>query len=74
MEYHLSMRVIHVTKQNVQCGENGAKVWVLIVHLKGIILVLEADFIVAIAHGVGVVLCEQYVELFTGAYSADFIR
>lgn len=66
-----------MSKRNVkglQCGGNGAKVWVLIVHLKGIILVLEAHFIVAIAHGVGVVLCEQYVELFTGAYSADFIR
>ena len=31
-------------------------------------------FIVAIAHGKGVVLCEQYVEQFIGAYFADFIR
>ena len=33
-----------------------------------------AHFIVAIAHGEGVVLCKQYVERFTGAYFADFIR
>ena len=33
-----------------------------------------AHFIVAIAHRKGVVLCEQYVERFTGAYFADVIR
>ena len=33
-----------------------------------------AHFIVAIEHRKGVVLCEQYVEQFTGAYFADVIR
>ena len=31
-------------------------------------------FIVAIAHEKGVVLCELYIERFTGAYFADFIQ
>jgi transposase len=33
-----------------------------------------ANFIVAIAYGKGVVLCEQYEDRFTGQYFADFIR
>ena len=66
MKYHFLIRIIHVTKRLVRglwCGGNGAKVWPLIGAM--------GHFIVAIAHGKGVVLCEQYIERFTSAY---FVR